>query len=370
MSRMIRARGFTSAGCALLVAALGLSACSSPSPPPKSTPAATPSSAATAAIPPPASAPSSTGNATLAAGSGTRLLRFPDVCGDRVVFTYAGDLWLASSQGGTATRLTAAPGLEMSARFSPDCKQIAFTGQYGGDSQVYVVSADGGVPTQLTYYPAMGPLPQRWGFDNQVYGWTPDGKSVLFRSWRDSRNISDPRVFTVAVSGGLPTVLPMPQSGTARFSPDGKQMVYSPKFRDFRDWDRYQGGWAQDLFIYDFAAKTAKNITNDPNTDRDPVWIGKDIYFLSDRGPHLNLYRYDTSDGKTAQVTDYKNNDARWASGDAAGQIASERSVKDHVEDFALSANGKRAAFTARGEVFSVPLKHGITLDLTHTPGA
>lgn len=337
-----------------------------------------------------------------AADTGTRLLRFPDVCGKRVVFTYAGDLWTASTRGGTATRLTAGPGLEMSARFSPDCSEIAFTGQYGGDSQVYVVSAAGGVPRQLTFYPAMGPLPQRWGFDNQVYGWTPDGKSVLFRSWRDSRNISDPRVFTVAVTGGLPVAMPMPQSGTARFSPDGRQMVYSPKFRDFRDWDRYKGGWAQDLFIYDFASKSARNITNDPNTDRDPVWIGKDIYFLSDRGPHLNLYRYDTVSGKTAQLTDYAGNDARWASGDQAGQIvyevtgrlhiydtrdgsdraltihvpsdlvatrASERSVKKYVEDFALSANGKRAAFTARGDVFSVPLEHGITLDLTHTPG-
>jgi tricorn protease len=330
------------------------------------------------------------------------LLRFPDVCGNRVVFTYAGDLWTASTQGGTAARLTAGPGLEMSARFSPDCRHIAFTGQYGGDSQVYVVSAAGGVPKQLTYYPAMGPLPQRWGFDNQVYGWTPDGKSVLFRSWRDSRNMSDPRVFTVAVTGGLPTALPMPQSGTARFSPDGKQVVYSPKFRDFRDWDRYKGGWAQDLFIYDIASKSAKNITNDPNTDRDPVWIGQDIYFLSDRGPHLNLYRYDTGDGKTTQLTDYKGADARWASGDVAGRIvyevagalhlydtrdntdraltihvpsdlvatrASERSVRKYVEDYALSSNGQRAAFTARGDIFSVPLEHGITLDLTHTPG-
>jgi tricorn protease len=334
---------------------------------------------------------------------GTRLLRFPDVCGNRVVFTYAGDLWTASTQGGIATRLTAGPGLEMAARFSPDCSRIAFTGQYGGDSQVYVVSAQGGVPKQLTFYPAMGPLPERWGFDNQVFGWTPDGKSVLFRSWRDSRNISDPRVFTVAVTGGLPTALPMPQSGVARYSPDGKQLVYSPKFRDFRDWDRYKGGWAQDLYIYDFASKSARNITNDPNTDRDPVWIGKDIYFLADRGPHLNLYRYDTASGQTTQLTHYANDDARWASGDAAGQIvyevtgalhlydtrnnqdralvihvpsdlvdtrASERSVKKYVEDFALSANGKRAAFTARGDLFSVPLKHGITLDLTHTPGA
>jgi len=394
------------AGCALFAGA-GLAACSqSPSP---SAPGETSASAASASATPvtPAAPPAATSAGAIASTGanveGTRLLRFPDVCGDRVVFTYAGDLWTASTQGGTATRLTAGPGLEMGARFSPDCRQIAFSGQYGGDSQVYVVPATGGEPKQLTFYPAMGPLPQRWGFDNQVYGWTPDGKSVLFRSWRDSRNISEPRVFTVAVTGGLPTALPMPQSGTARFSPDGKQMVYSPKFRDFRDWDRYKGGWAQDLFIYDFASKSAKNITNDPNTDRDPVWIGKAIYFLSDRGPHLNLYRYDTSDGKTTQLTDYQNDDARWASGDAAGQIvyevtgalhiydtrnntdhaltirvpsdlvaarASERSVKKFVEDYALSPNGKRAAFTARGDVFSVPLEHGITLDLTHTPGA
>lgn len=395
-------------GCALLAGTAGLAACShSSSPSGAASSSATASSAARAtpvASPAPAPAASSSAAGTVAtnAGGGTRLLRYPDVCGNRVVFTYAGDLWTTSTQGGVATRLTAGPGLEMGARFSPDCSQIAFTGQYGGDSQVYVVSAQGGEPKQLTFYPAMGPLPERWGFDNQVYGWTPDGKSVLFRSWRDSRNISDPRVFTVAVSGGLPTALPMPQSGTARFSPDGKQMVYSPKFRDFRDWDRYKGGWAQDLYIYDFASKSARNITNDPNTDRDPVWIGSDIYFLSDRGPHLNLYRYDTSNGKTTQLTNYQNDDARWASGDAAGLIvyevtgqlhvfdtrnnsdralvihvpsdlvatrASERSVKKYVEDFALSSNGKRAAFTARGDIFSVPLEHGITLDLTHTPG-
>src|SRR4029079_959884 len=104
----------------------------------------------------------------------TKLLRFPDVCGDRVVFTYAGDLWTASTQGGTASRLTAGPGLEQSARFSPDCSRIAFTGEYGGDDQVHAGAAERGEPKQLTFYPAMGPMPQRWGFDNQVYGWTPD----------------------------------------------------------------------------------------------------------------------------------------------------------------------------------------------------
>lgn len=335
--------------------------------------------------------------------AGTKLLRFPDICGDKVVFTYAGDLWTASTQGGTAIRLTAGPGIEQSARFSPDCARIAFTGEYGGDDQVYVIAASGGEPTQLTWYPGMGPLPQRWGFDNQVYGWTPDGQSVLFRSWRDAINESSPRLYTIAAAGGMPTPLPMPVAGVGRYSPDGSQIVYSPKYRDFRTWNRYVGGWAQDLYIYDFAAKSAKNITNDVNTDRDPVWIGGAIYFLSDRAEHLNLYRYDTASGDTKQLTSYKGVDARWASGDKNGQIvfevdgalhiydtnvnqdralditvpsdlvrarASERSVKDHIEDFALSGNGKRALFTARGEVFSLPLKDGITLDLTHTPGA
>ncbi len=335
--------------------------------------------------------------------AGTQLLRFPDVCGDKVVFTYAGDLWTASTQGGNATRLTAGPGLEQSARFSPDCTRIAFTGEYGGDDQVYVIAAGGGEPKQLTFYPAKGPLPQRWGFDNQVYGWTPDGKSILHRSWREAISESNPRLFTVPVDGGLPTALPMPVAGVGRYSPDGKQIVYSPKYRDFRTWNRYVGGWAQDLYIYDFATKSAKNITNDPNTDRDPVWIGSAVYFLADRTEHLNLYRYDTASGETTQLTDYKSADARWASGDGKGQIAfevdgvlhvydtaankdralditvpsdlvpsraEERSVKDHIEDAALSANGKRALFTARGEIFSTPLKDGITLDLTHTPGA
>ncbi|HJU39795.1 MAG TPA: S41 family peptidase, partial [Tahibacter sp.] len=225
---------------------------------------------------------------------------------------------------------------------------------------------------------------------------------VLFRSWRDSINDSQPKLFTVPATGGASVALPMPTAGVGRYSPDGKQIVYSPKFRDFRTWNRYTGGWAQDLYIYDFAGKTARNITNDPNTDRDPVWIGNTVYFLADRGAHLNLYGYDVASGQTKQLTDYKGADARWASGDSKGRItfevdgvlhvydtasgqdralditvpsdlvrtrAMERSVKDYVEDFELSANGKRAAITARGEVFSVPLKDGITTNLTHTPG-
>src|SRR5215510_6984538 len=120
----------------------------------------------------------------------TKLLRFPDIHGDKVVFSYGGDLWIASISGGQgssaiATRLTAHPGVELFAKFSPDGKWIAFTGQYDGDEQVYVIPVTGGVPKQLTFYPARGPLTPRWGYDNQVYGWTPDGQSVVFRSGRE-----------------------------------------------------------------------------------------------------------------------------------------------------------------------------------------
>ncbi|MEP6882766.1 MAG: S41 family peptidase [Dokdonella sp.] len=337
------------------------------------------------------------------ADAATRLLRFPDVCADRIVFTYAGDLWTVGTAGGTAIRLTAGPGVEQAAHFSPDCSQIAFTGQYSGDDQVFVIPATGGEPKQLTWYPTPGPLPQRWGIDSQVYGWSPDGKAVIFRSIRQAVGISNPQLFSVSISGGLPSALPMPTAGSGEYSPNGQQIIYSPKFRDYRTWNRYVGGWAQDLYIYDIASKTAKNITNDTNTDRDPMWMADAIYFLSDRGEHLNLYRYDSASGDTKQLTDYKGQDARWANGDAKNQIVFEvdgslhlyntatsqdsalaisvpsdlvpsragtRSVGKYVEDFALSPNGKRAAFVARGEVFNVPLEHGISLDLTHTPGA
>jgi len=138
------------------------------------------------------------------AAAQTKLLRFPDIHGDRVVFTYAGDLWLAPVTGGTARRLTAHRGLELFAKFSPDGRWIAFTGQYDGDEQVYVVSADGGEPRQLTYFPAWGPLAPRWGYDNQVYDWTPDGTGVLFRSLRYSADLGASRLFIAPVAGGLP----------------------------------------------------------------------------------------------------------------------------------------------------------------------
>ncbi len=143
------------------------------------------------------------------AAAQTKLLRFPDIHGDRVAFTYGGDIWTAPATGGTAIRLTAHPGMEVFAKFSPDGNWIAFTGQYDGDEQVYLIPATGGVPRQLTFYPAKGPLAPRWGWDNQVYGWSRDGKRIFFRSLRDSWSLPIAKLYSVSVDGGPAEPLPI-----------------------------------------------------------------------------------------------------------------------------------------------------------------
>ena len=176
------------------------------------------------------------------ASAQTKLLRFPDIHGDQIAFSHGGDIWLANVSGGQATRLTSHPGVEVFAKFSPDGKSIAFTGQYDGDEQVYVVPTSGGVPKQLTWYPTGGPRAERWGYDNQVYGWTKDGSRILFRSQRASWTLSQTRLYTVSPKGGSAIPLPMPLAGSGAYSPDGKRIVYSKVFRDFRPEKRYAGG--------------------------------------------------------------------------------------------------------------------------------
>ena len=330
------------------------------------------------------------------------LVRYPDVHEDKIVFTHGGDLWLVSTKGGTARRLTAHPGIELFAKFSPDGATIAFTGQYEGDEQVYVIPTAGGAPEQLTFYPARGPLPARWGFDHQVYGWTPDGKQVLFRGLRDHWTVSAGRLYTVPASGGAPTALAPPVAGAGDLSNDGR-LLYSPLFRDFRTWKRYQGGWAQDLYIWDLAASTLERVTDHPRADRDPMWIGDAVFFASDRDGRLNLYRYDVSTKKTSQLTKHSKADVRWPSAGPNGAIVYEldgalrifdtKSKRDSavavdipgeglasrprdvdvggaIESFAASPSGKRALITARGDVFDVPTEHGVTKNLTHSSNA
>ena len=333
----------------------------------------------------------------------TKLLRFPDIHDDRVAFTYGGDIWIAPATGGSATRLTAHPGIEVFAKFSPDGKWIAFTGQYDGDEQVYVIPSTGGVPRQLTFYPAKGPLAPRWGWDNQVDGWSKDGKRVFFRSLRDSWTLPIARLYSVSVDGGPAEPLPMPEAGSGDYSPDSGRMVYSPQFRDFRSEKRYSGGQANVLYIFDLKTSDAKRITEGPRPTRDPMWIGDTIYFNSDRDGHFNIYAYTVSTGKTTQVTASKPWDVRWPSSDHASRIVYELNgelqvfdtksakatplsitvpddglarrpsripVANYIESYELSPKGERALFSARGDIFTAPIEKGPTRNLTHSSGA
>ena len=332
----------------------------------------------------------------------TKLLRFPDIYGDRVVFTYGGDLWSAAAAGGTAFRLTAHPGVETYAKFSPDGKWIAFTGQYDGDEQVYVMPSGGGEPKQLTFYPSRGPLAPRWGFDNQVFGWTKDNK-IYFRSLRDSWTLGVAQLFTVSPEGGPAEPLPMPEAGSGDFSPDGTKMVYSPRSRDFRPEKRYSGGQANTLFIYDLKSNDAKKISDNPRANRDAMWIGDTIYFNSDKDGKFNLYGYNTKDGKITQVTNFRDWDVRWSSSDNQSRIIYERngeleifdinskksnklninvpddgqnkrsrqvSVANLINFYSLSPKGERVLFGARGDIFSAPVEKGGTRNLTRSSEA
>ncbi|MQP66596.1 peptidase S41 [Niveispirillum sp. SYP-B3756] len=344
------------------------------------------------------------GLASIAQAGQPRLLRYPDIHGNQVVFSYAGDLWIAATDGGAARQLTNGPGLELFPKFSPDGKWIAFTGQYGGDEQVFIIPASGGAPRQLTWYPARGPMAPRSGSDNQVTGWKPDGSAVLFRSFQDVPQATDSRLYTVSVDNGTVETLPMARSGSGAFSPDGKKLLFSPLFRDFRTWKRYQGGWAPDLYIADLQNLTLTNITNTPRTERDPMWTDKGIYYLSDQDGHMNLYQAGADGANPRKLTDFTEDGADFASADAAGDVVMQFGAglrlyeaktgkvrpldidvpatdvdrmprlvggTETLEWSALSPDGQHVAIISRGDIFIMQSdQQGAVVNLTHSPGA
>jgi len=334
-----------------------------------------------------------------------RLMRFPDIHGNKIVFVYGGDLWLASTSGGAASRITAHPGRELFPKFSPDGKWIAFTGQFDGNFNVYVMPAEGGQPRQLTFYQGSAEqLNDRMGIHNEVVTWTPDSKRVLFLSRHDANNGWTKRLFTVSIDGGLPQPLAMDQGGLTTFNADGSKIAYNRVFRNFRTWKRYTGGMAQDIYIYDIKNNVfEQQIPHTEYTDTFPMWHGNTIYFSSDRGPEhrLNIYAYDLGSKQVEQITHFTDFDVMWPSlGDSAiifenggylyvldlktrqsskltialpgeRELTMKRwaSVSKYVTDLDISPDGKRAVMAARGEIYTVPAKDGATRNLTRTPG-
>lgn len=331
-----------------------------------------------------------------------RLLRFPSTNGTDVVFTYAGDLYRAPLSGGEAQRLTSHVGYEIFPHYSPDGKSIAFTGQYDGNTEVYLISSDGGEPQRLTYTStnSRDDLGDRMGPNNIVMTWSRDGKEVVYRN-----RIGDGfegKLWRIGKDGGMSEALPLPEGGFCSYSPDGKKLAYNRVFREFRSWKYYRGGMADDIWIYDTEAKKVTNVTNNVAQDIFPMWIGDEIFFASDRDMTMNLFVYNTKTEQTEKVTNYTDYDVKFPSSDGNtivyehggylyrldpktrqseqihitlnGENVYARTEQKHVANnltaISLSPNGKRLAVTARGEVFDVPVAKGVTRNITRTPGA
>jgi len=330
-----------------------------------------------------------------------RLLRFPDINKNLVAFVYAGDIWTVSTEGGEARRLTSHPGMELFPKISPDGQWIAFSGEYSGSRQIFVIPSNGGTPRQLTWYNPVGEMPPRGGWDNVVLDWTPDSKQILIRANRTPFEERNGRYFLVSLSGGLEQPLPIINGGFAVLSPDASKICFTPVDREFRNWKRYKGGRATDLWIYDIKANTSEQITNFDGTDQLPTWSGDNIFFSSDRDLKLNIWQYNTISKETRQITHFTDFDVMWPSGngdqlvfenggylyklnlqsgkcdkisvnidfDNPNLIPYFKNVSDNINSFNISPTGKRALFDARGDIFSVPAENGRTFNLTETQG-
>lgn len=332
-----------------------------------------------------------------------RLLRFPAIYEEQIVFSCAGDLYTVASSGGTARKLTNDIGYEMFARFSPDGENIAFTAQYDGNTEVYVMPSQGGIPKRLTYTATLNrdDISDRMGPNNIVMGWKDD-EYIIYRSRGREWNSFKGQLYLVSKNGGPSEQLPLPRGGFCSYSPDQTKLAYNRIFREFRTWKRYHGGQCDDISIYDFITKTTTNITNHPSQDIIPMWYQNKIYFLSDRDQRMNIFCYDCDTRNTHKITNFTDFDVKFPSlGDTAivfenggyiylldldteetekisiqlnddADVARDSiiDVSKYLEDIDISPDGKRAAIVARGELFTAPVKNGVVRNLSNTSGA
>jgi len=332
-----------------------------------------------------------TASVALAQGPPPLLLQHPTLSATEIAFVYAGDLWTVPRKGGVAQRLTAGIGTVSQPAFSWDGKEIAFTGDYNGNADVYVVASSGGVPRRLTYHPS----------PDRVVGWTRDGKQVLFASMRSSyENFS--RLFTISLDGGFPSELPLPIAAEGSYSPDGSQLAYVPLDHAFEIWKRYRGGRTSPIWIAQLSDSSVTKIPRDNSNDFNPIWVDHRIFFLSDRAGPVSLYSYDTGSRRVTAALKNDGLDFKYASA-GPGAIVIEQfgaiylydlksgkahkvdiqvsgdlpelrphylNVASRIADADLSPTGLRAVFQARGEILTVPAEKGDIRNITNTPGA
>ncbi len=322
-----------------------------------------------------------------------RMFQYPDVSADRIVFSYGDDLWIANKTGGTASKLSSPPGTETYPKFSPDGTDIAFSGNYAGNDEIYVIPAKGGIPKRITHH----------GSFERVLGWTPDGENCLFASPRNSERQRYSQIYTISKTGGQAMKLAIPYGEIGSLSPDGIWLAYTPKSRSGRTWKRYRGGMAPDIWLFNLKTEEAKKVAESEANDEYPMWHGKTLYFLSDRGKYQrnNIYKYNLDTEAVTQVTYFENFDVHYPSigpndliFEAAGKlhllslpdekltevtvdvvsdqmslVEKDVDASKHLTTAAIAPDGKRVVAEARGELFSVPAKDGYVKNLSRTSG-
>ena len=332
-----------------------------------------------------------------------KMLRFPAIHGNQVVFSHAGDLYTVDVNGGVARQLTNDPdGFEIFARFSPDGKHIAFTGQYDGNTEVYVMPAEGGVPQRVTYTATLDrdDLSDRMGPNNIVMTWK-DNENIVYRSRRITWDDFVGQLFVANINGGLGEQLPFEEGGWISYSPDGQKIAFNRVMREFRTWKYYRGGMADDVWIFDFNTKELTNITNNVAQDIFPMWAGNKIYFCSDRDRTMNIFCYDLQTKAITKITNYTYYDVKYPSlgnndivyenggelyrlslkdnsihkipvqiiGDGISSRKKYVDASKFITSTTVSPDGKRIALSGRGDIWTMPVESGITRNLTKSDG-
>ena len=343
--------------------------------------------------------------ATMAPSDETRMMRFPHIHDGKLVFSYAGHLYTVSAEGGTARRLTNHEGYEVFPRYSPDGQWIAFTAQYDGNTEVYRMPAEGGQPERMTYTPTLGrdDVADRMGPNNLVMGWKPDSERILFRSRKREFNSFKGHLYLTHPERDIAEQLPLPRGGFSSYSPDGSKLAYNRVFREFRTWKRYRGGMADDIWVYDFETRETVQITDSYSQDIIPMWHENRIYFISDRDENgrMNLYVHDLDTGETRKLTDFVDFDIKFPSlgnrnivfenggylyrfhlsdeeltripvrirDDRLTGRGGLEDASEFIHTWDVAPDGNRALFGARGDLFTVPARSGITRNLTSSSG-